>query len=214
MPVNFHNLNEIKASVAQYPESSLLVVSKNRSINDINEIYESGCILFGENRVQEAQNKFQNYSHLKEIELHLIGPLQTNKVAQALCLFDVIQSLDRTKLVQEIIKLKNKNLKFKTNKFYIQINIGNEEQKSGIPINEIKEFYKYCLDSDIKIEGLMCIPPNNEEPKPFFNKMLSIRDSLSENLLLSMGMSGDYKVALETGSNLIRVGSKIFTYND
>ena len=209
MPVNFQNLNEIKASLAHHHNSNLLVVSKNRNIDDIDAIYKSGSILFGENRVQEAQSKFQNYAHIDEIQLHLIGPLQTNKVTQALSLFNVIQTLDRKKLVEEIIKVKNKNLSIKTSEFYIQINIGNEEQKSGVPITEWK-IYHYCLNSNIKIEGLMCIPPNNMNPEPFFDKMLSIRNSLSSSLSLSMGMSSDYREALEKGSNLIRVGSKIF----
>ena len=210
MPVNFKNLNEIKASLAHYHNSNLLVVSKNRNIDDIDTIYKSGTILFGENRVQEAQSKFQNYDHLDDIQLHLIGPLQTNKVDQALSLFNVIQTLDRKKLVQAIIKEKNKNPSIKTSKFYIQINIGNEEQKSGVPITEVEKFYHYCLNSNIKVEGLMCIPPNNINPEPFFNRMLSIRDSLSSSLSLSMGMSSDYREALKMGSNLIRVGSKIF----
>ena len=210
MPVNFQNLNEIKASLAHHPNSNLLVVSKNRNIDDIDAIYKSGSILFGENRVQEAQSKFQNYAHIDEIQLHLIGPLQTNKVTQALSLFNVIQTLDRKKLVEEIIKVKNKNRSIKTSEFYIQINIGNEEQKSGVPITELEDLYNYCLNSNIKIEGLMCIPPNNMNPEPFFDKMLSIRNSLSSSLSLSMGMSSDYREALEKGSNLIRVGSKIF----
>ena len=210
MPVNFQNLNEIKASLAHHPNSNLLVVSKNRNIDDIDAIYKSGSILFGENRVQEAQSKFQNYAHIDEIQLHLIGPLQTNKVTQALSLFNVIQTLDRKKLVEEIIKVKNKNRSIKTSEFYIQINIGNEEQKSGVPITELEDLYNYCLNSNIKIEGLMCIPPNNMNPDPFFDKMLSIRNSLSSSLSLSMGMSSDYREALEKGSNLIRVGSKIF----
>lgn len=210
MPVNFQNLNEIKASLAHHPNSNLLVVSKNRNIDDIDAIYKSGSILFGENRVQEAQSKFQNYAHVDDIQLHLIGPLQTNKVTQALSLFNVIQTLDRKKLVEEIIKVKNKNRSIKTSDFYIQINIGNEEQKSGVPITEVEDFYYYCLNSNIKIEGIMCIPPNNINPEPFFDKMLSIRDSLSRSLSLSMGMSSDYREALKKGSNLIRVGSKIF----
>ena len=210
MPVNFQNLNEIKASLAHHPNSNLLVVSKNRNIDDIDAIYKSGSILFGENRVQEAQSKFQNYAHIDEIQLHLIGPLQTNKVTQALSLFNVIQTLDRKKLVEEIIKVKNKNRSIKTSEFYIQINIGNEEQKSGVPITELEDLYNYCLNSNIKIEGLMCIPPNNMNPDPFFDKMLSIRNSLSSSLSLSMGMSSDYREALKKESNLIRVGSKIF----
>tara|TARA_B100002019_G_C21163519_1_gene544567 strand:- start:223 stop:858 length:636 start_codon:yes stop_codon:yes gene_type:complete len=210
LPVNFQNLNEIKASLAHHPNSNLLVVSKNRNIDDIDAIYKSGSILFGENRVQEAQSKFQNYAHIDEIQLHLIGPLQTNKVTQALSLFNVIQTLDRKKLVEEIIKVKNKNRSIKTSEFYIQINIGNEEQKSGVPITELEDLYNYCLNSNIKIEGLMCIPPNNMNPEPFFDKMLSIRNSLSSSLSLSMGMSSDYREALKKESNLIRVGSKIF----
>lgn len=211
MAVNFKNLNEIQTFLENYPNSNLLIVSKNRSIEDIDQIYRLGLKLFGENKVQEASAKFKNYQHIDKIKLHLIGPLQSNKVAQALGLFDVIQSLDRKKIIQEILKEKKKNGNFKTKEFYIQLNIGKEKQKSGVSIEDIDSFYAYCLESQINIKGLMCIPPNNISPELFFDKMVIIRNKLDKKLLLSMGMSGDYIKALERGSDMIRVGSKIFS---
>lgn len=211
MAVNFKNLNEIQTFLENYPNSNLLIVSKKRSIEDIDQIYRLGLKLFGENKVQEASAKFKNYQHIDKIKLHLIGPLQSNKVAQALGLFDVIQSLDRKKIIQEILKEKKKNGNFKTKEFYIQLNIGKEKQKSGVSIEDIDSFYAYCLESQINIKGLMCIPPNNISPELFFDKMVIIRNKLDKKLLLSMGMSGDYIKALERGSDMIRVGSKIFS---
>ena len=211
MAVNFKNLNEIQTFLGNYPKSNLLIVSKNRSIEDIDQIYRLGLKHFGENKVQEAFAKFKNYQHIDKINLHLIGPLQSNKVAQALGLFDVIQSLDRKKIIQEILKEKKKNGNFKTKEFYIQLNIGMENQKSGVSLEDIDSFYAYCLESQINIKGLMCIPPNNISPEPFFDKMVIIRNKLDKKLLLSMGMSGDYIKALERGSDMIRVGSKIFS---
>ena len=210
MSVNIKNLTEIKSLLNNYPKSNLLVVSKNRSIEDVDQIYRYGQSLFGENRVQEAFLKFNNYPNIEKIKLHLIGPLQSNKVAQALNLFDVIQSIDRKKIVHEIVKERNKNPNIKTKEFYVQLNIGKEQQKSGVSPEEIESFYSYCLQSYVNIKGLMCIPPNHIAPEPFFDQMMMIRDKLDKKLLLSMGMSGDYKSALDRGSDMIRIGSKIF----
>ena len=210
MTVNIKIFNEIKSLLSNYKNSKLLVVSKNRSREDIERLMIDGANLFGENRVQEAKSKFTSELYEKyNYELHLIGPLQSNKTEDALKIFDTIQTIDRRKLVDTISKLKNK-IQFKTKSFYIQINIGEEEQKSGISLNELNNLYDYCLEKNLNIVGLMCITPLNSDVNFYFNKMLEIKDKLNNKLLLSMGMSDDYETALKCGSNMIRIGSKIF----
>ena len=194
-----------------YKNSKLLVVSKNRSREDIERLMIDGANLFGENRVQEAEAKFTSELYEKyNYELHLIGPLQSNKTEDALKIFDTIQTIDRYKLVDTISKFKNK-IQFKTKSFYIQINIGEEKQKSGISFTDLNNLYNYSLEKNLNIVGLMCIPPLNSDPDFYFNKMQEIKNKLNDKLLLSMGMSNDYEIALKCGSNLIRIGSKIFT---
>ena len=193
-----------------FDKSRLLIVTKNQSVDDIKELINSGFRLFGENRVQEAKLKFSSLNNFEEINLHLIGPLQTNKVKEALMLFDTIESIDRKKLIDEIFKLKNKDLKIRTNNFYIQINIGSEDQKFGVDKAEVFELYEYAISKDLNIEGFMCIPPNTSSPEKYFQEMHSIRDNLDKNLKLSMGMSNDYLLALKNNSNIVRIGSLIF----
>ena len=160
--------------------------------------------------MQDAYAKYsKKIINDKNIKLHLIGPLQTNKVKVALNLFDTIQTLDREKLVDEIVKEKKKN-KTITNNFYIQINIGKEKQKNGIDESQIEKFYEYCLSSKLNIIGFMCIPPNDENTQSYFSRMILIRDQIKPSLKLSMGMSNDYLIALKFKTNLIRIGSKIF----
>ena len=210
MTVNIKIFNEIKSLLSNYKNSKLLVVSKNRSREDIERLMIDGANLFGENRVQEAKSKFTSELYEKyNYELHLIGPLQSNKTEDALKIFDTIQTIDRRKLVDTISKLKNK-IQFKTKSFYIQINIGEEEQKSGIKLKELNNLYNYSLEKNLNIVGLMCIPPLNSDVNFYFNKMLETKDKLNNKLLLSMGMSDDYETALKCGSNMIRIGSKIF----
>ncbi len=210
MTVNFQSLNQIQLDISKIsPYTKLLIISKNRSIEDINKLIDLGHYSFGENKVQESQRKFSTHVQRKKIDLHLVGPLQTNKAKQALLIFDTIQSLDRYKLVDEILKIK-KNLTILTKEFYIQVNIGNEEQKSGVKINELKSFYSYCKSNDLNIVGIMCIPPNDDEPEKYFKLMIDLRDKTDKTLLLSMGMSNDYVKALDHQSNILRVGSKIF----
>ena len=193
-----------------YKLAKLLIVTKNQGLNDIRDLIDKGYNFFGENKVQEAKKKFQDMDDLFKIKLHLIGPLQTNKVKDALKLFNTIQSVDREKLVEEISKVTKKSDKIKTSSFYIQINIGSEDQKSGIDKFECKDFYQYALAKDLNIEGLMCIPPNAPNAHEYFREMNEIRININPNLKLSMGMSNDYKIALEHQSNLIRIGSLIF----
>ena len=188
---------------------NLIVVTKNKSIETILPIIKNGHLHFGENRVQEAKEKWipilKNY---KDIKLHLIGKLQSNKVKDAFFLFDFIHTLDSEKLAKKFSELElNSKRKIK---YFIQINIGNEAQKNGIEYVRAKNFINFCKnDLKLNIIGLMCIPPINLDPRPFFEKMqqLKINNNLND---LSMGMSSDYKEALNFGSTYIRIGSAIF----
>ena len=209
MTINYKNYSEIKSLLTNYKDTKLLIVSKNRSVTDIESLMKDGANLFGENRVQEAKSKFTNDLLKYNFKLHLIGPLQSNKAEDALTIFDTIQTIDRYKLIDTISKLKEKKT-FKTKSFYIQINIGEEKQKSGVLLNELENLYNYSLEKNLNIVGLMCIPPIDYDANFYFNKMREIKSKLNDKLLLSMGMSNDYLAALECGSNLIRVGSKIF----
>ena len=208
MTINLKKLSEINNKIKD-KNTKLLIVTKTRPVEEILQLINLGFCNFGENRVQEAQQKFTNIPSRMDISVSLIGPLQSNKVKQALKLFDVIQSLDRIKIVDEILKYKNENSK--TKNFYIQINIGKEDQKSGVMPNDFEDFYKYCIDKCLKINGIMCIPPEGKDPAPFFSEMKMIRDRIDKNLILSMGMSLDYEIALDHQSNEIRVGSLIFS---
>ena len=207
MTINYENLDKVLLSLDSYINARLLIVSKNRSVTDINELIDKGFKLFGENRVQEAKSKFSN---LDGLELHLIGPLQTNKVKDALQLFNVIQSIDRKKLIDEIIKSKSKLEDIKTTSYYIQVNIGLEKQKAGIDKLKVADLYEYACKNNLKIDGLMCIPPNTINPEPYFEEMINIKNTINKNLKLSMGMSNDYLIALKHNSSLIRIGSLIF----
>jgi len=207
--INISSLTAIKQDISKYNDVSFMAVTKNRSESDILDLYNHNILLFGENKVQEAKKKFSSLN-LKNISLHLIGPLQTNKVKDALNIFDCIQSIDREKLVVEILKNKKKLSQFKTSDYFIQINIGEEEQKSGVNIKDTKDFYNYCLESKLNVVGLMCIPPNSMNNDKYFNKMANIKNDINPKLKLSMGMSNDYTIALRCKSNLIRIGSKLF----
>jgi len=201
---------EIRSLVEKkYPLAKLMVVSKNRPASMIREAIQEGASLFGENKVQEAEKKFDELrKDFNDIELHLIGPLQTNKVKQAMKIFDVIQSVDREKLVKEISK--NHSELLRTQKFYLQINIGKEDQKSGVFPEQTKTLYDYAVGQGLNIVGLMCIPPNDKEPDTYFYQMIELKNSINPNLLLSMGMSGDYQSALKHQTNCIRIGSLFF----
>jgi pyridoxal phosphate enzyme (YggS family) len=190
-------------------KSNLIVVTKNQTLNSILPIIESGHIHFGENRVQEAKEKWASFlSNNKNIKLHLLGKLQSNKAKEAFALFDFIHTLDSIKLAKIFFELeKNSNKKIN---YFIQINIGNESQKSGIDQSLAKEFINFCkFELKLNIIGLMCIPPANLDPLSFFKKMQDI--NISNNLIeLSMGMSADYKEALSCKSTFVRIGSAIF----
>lgn len=204
------NYKAIKAEVDQLKgKQNLIVVTKNKSIETILPIVKSGHLHFGENRVQEAKKKWTSFlKNYSDIKLHLIGKLQSNKAKDAFGLFDFIHTLDSEKLAKKFSELElNSKRKIK---YFIQINIGNEVQKNGIEYSRSKDFINLCKnDLKLNIIGLMCIPPINLDPHPFFEKMqqLKIDNNLSE---LSMGMSSDYKQALNFGSTYIRIGSAIF----
>ena len=211
MKFNKKTFNKINNLITdKYPKANLMIVSKNRPTSCIREALNEGALLFGENKVQEAEAKFEELrKEFSNINLHLIGPLQTNKVKQALKIFDVIQSVDREKLVNEIEK--NLTTSTRINSFYIQVNIGREDQKSGVDPDSTKSFYDYAIHQGLNIIGLMCLPPNNEDPDFFFKSMIELRNKTNPDLLLSMGMSGDYLAALENETDLVRIGSKFFT---
>ena len=209
MTINFKALSEIDNKIKFFHNSELLIVTHNQSFDDILTLVQNNYNLFGENRVQEAQKKFENINN-SEVQLHLIGPLQSNKVKVALNIFNTIQTIDRKSLVDEIAKQKKKTESIKTNEFFIQVNIGAEKQKSGVAKDKTKELYEYALNSGLNITGLMCIPPNDKDCKIYFNEMYKVKELIKSNLKLSMGMSGDYITALECKSNMIRIGSLIF----
>lgn len=210
MTINFKALADLSEDIKNFNDQELLIVTKNQEVDDILILIEKNYKLFGENRVQEAQTKFKEINN-QTIRLHLIGPLQSNKVKIALGIFDVIQTIDRKSLIDEILKQKQKLKFIKTNEYFIQINIGSEIQKTGVKKNEVKELYDYAINSGLNIIGFMCIPPSEDDPEIYFNEMLSIKNKINSKLKLSMGMSNDYKIALKCHSNLIRVGSLIFS---
>ena len=162
--INQKNLDIIDNNIKSLsPNSKLIIVTKNQSKDDIQKLINLGYRRFAENRVQEAKSKYANLNLIDDLSLDLIGPLQSNKVQDALEQFDTIQTIDRKKLVDEIQKIISKKKKVKTKNFFIQINIGDESQKSGIHIRDFVDFYNYCSSSNLKISGIMCIPPFNKE---------------------------------------------------
>ena len=187
----------------------IIAVSKTFSIDKILPIINSGHIDFGENKVQEAVNKWETIkNNQNHINLHMIGKLQKNKVKYAVKLFDYIHSLDNIKLAEAIA---NEEIKQnKKMKIFIQINIGNENQKNGIIIDELNSFYDFCVNNlKLNIIGFMCIPPSDKDSSYYFNEMKIITNTFKMKEL-SMGMSGDYLKALTYGSTFLRIGSKIF----
>ena len=189
--------------------ATLVAVSKTFDADDIRPALESGQRVFGENRVQEAQSKWpQLKGEFKDVELHLIGPLQSNKAADAVALFDVIQTVDREKIAAALsAEMKKQG---RTPKLYVQVNTGLEEQKAGIDPRDTIAFVARCREvHELKIEGLMCIPPADENPGPHFALLRKLaRECCAEKL--SMGMSGDYETAIAFGATHVRVGSAIF----
>ena len=212
MSINYLNLEIINQDLLLHKQAQLLIVSKNQAIEDVRKLLLNGYELFGENRVQEAERKFTKnlLDEFPDLNLHLIGPLQSNKTKLALSIFHCIQSIDRKKLIDAIVRENKDRDLILTKEFYIQVNIGHEKQKAGVLPKDLFDLYEYSIKFNLNITGLMCIPPQVTNPEIFFEQMGNLKDKLNKNLKLSMGMSGDYKIALKNNSNLIRIGSKIF----
>ena len=200
--------NEIRLKVKENISPTIIAVTKTFKIEDIIPLIEHGHLHFGENKVQEANEKWSNVKvEYPNTKLHLIGGLQTNKVKLAVKIFDYIHSVDSEKLARKISEEQKKQSK--KIKIFIQVNLGEEKQKSGILKKNLKQFYEYCKKLDLDILGLMCIPPQNEDPKTFFKQLYSLNENLGLKDL-SMGMSSDYLIAVECSSSYLRIGSKIF----
>ena len=201
--------DQIKSKFGLVKNLKIIAVSKTFPMSEINPLIENGQIHFGENKVQEAIDKWSDIKKLNEnLKLHMIGKLQTNKVKYVVPLFDYIHSLDNIKLAEKIASeqiKKNRNLKI-----FIQVNIGNEPQKSGINTSDLKKFYEKCTQElNLNIIGLMCLPPQYGSAKNYFNEMVELKKTLNVEDL-SMGMSEDYLEAVACGATYIRIGSKIF----
>jgi PLP dependent protein len=198
----------IKSKVNHHKLPKIIAVSKTFPIENILPLIEHGHIHYGENKVQEALDKWSDIKKENDgIKLHLIGGLQRNKVKFALRLFDYIHSLDSEKLATKIADEQEKQ--GKRPKIFIQVNIGSEEQKSGINKEKLGDFYKFCKNLNLDIIGIMCIPPNDEKTMNYFDEMNKINQKLNFKEL-SMGMSRDYLQAIQNSATYIRVGSKIF----
>ena len=198
----------IKSKVNQGKIPKIIAVSKTFPIENILPLIEHGHLHYGENKVQEALDKWSDIKFKSNsIKLHLIGKLQTNKVKFALRIFDYIHSLDSEKLASKIADQQLKQEK--KPKIFIQVNIGNEDQKSGINKGRLSDFYKFCKNLNLDIIGTMCIPPNDGNLEKYFFEMNKINQELNFKEL-SMGMSGDYLEAIKNNATYVRVGSKIF----
>jgi len=204
------NYNVILNSIQSVSKKTeLIVVTKNQSIDNINLLINLNHFHFGENRVQEASLKWKNLISNSNLKLHLIGKLQSNKAKDAFAIFHYIHTLDNEKLAQIFANLEESSIK--KIKYFIQVNVGNEPQKSGISIDKAHQFVKYCMnDLKLNIVGLMCIPPAEGDPTQYFVSLaeLARANNLKE---LSMGMSNDYECAINNGATFVRVGSKIFS---
>jgi len=204
--------NELKSSSENDIHPKIIAVSKTFPLDNIQPLIDYGHYHFGENKVQEAVNKWTKIkAHNDNIKLHMIGKLQTNKVKYVVPLFDYVHSLDNIKLAEKI-SIEQRKI-YKNLKIFIQVNIGNESQKNGIEPDNLQAFYNKCVEElKLDIIGLMCIPPQNNTETYFINmQKLNKFLNLSE---LSMGMSADYLTAVKYGSTFVRVGSKIFGDRD
>ena len=207
--IHIEELVKSKETDLNKPKTSkIIAISKTFSLDKIMPLINHGHYDYGENKVQEALDKWTKIKAEKpKLKLHLVGKLQTNKVKFAVKLFDFIHSVDSKKLAKKIYDEQlNQNRKVK---LFIQVNIGNEEQKSGILKNDLNDFYHYCKDLNLNVIGLMCIPPFNSDPNPFFQELNDLNKNLNLEEL-SMGMSSDYLKAVENYSTYLRIGSAIF----
>jgi len=220
MHVNLNQLISIKKKIKEIinkkqlqSDSKIIVITKTFPMNKIMPLIENGHSHFGENKLQEAEFK---WSELKvqnnNLKLHMVGKLQSNKAKKAVQLFDYIHSLDNEKLALKLSFFENELSK--KNKLFIQVNLANEKQKSGILLNELNDFYNYCSkDLSLNIIGLMCLPPINLESRKYFKLLKNTANNL-KLYELSMGMSSDYEIAIEEGSTFLRLGTLIMGKRD
>ena len=208
--INIQNLIKSKLSDLKLLDRSpkIIAVSKTFKLDHINPLIDHGHIDFGENKVQEAVEKWTDIKKEKsELKIHLVGRLQTNKVKFALKVFDYIHSLDSKKLA---VKISEEQAKHKIKpKIFIQINIGDESQKGGIRVDELEEFYNYCVELELEIIGTMCLPPISDEPEKYFSRMNYLNKKLNFKES-SMGMSSDYLEAIQYNATYLRIGTSIF----
>ena len=205
----FDKINSNILSAKPLKPVNVIAVSKTFTLEHVRPLIEYGHDHFGENKVQEAAAKWTEVKNeYKNLKLHMIGKLQSNKAREAIKIFDYIHSLDNQKLADALAKQQT-NLNKKP-EYFIQVNIGNEIQKSGIPVSELDPFYNYCVNEiNLKIIGLMVIPPNDKNSEKYFKSINELSKSLGlENL--SMGMSADYMLAIKHESTFVRIGSSIF----
>ena len=201
-----NNLENIKNKLVNYPNAKIIAVSKTFNQEHIVPLLDYGHKDFGENKIQEALQKWPSLKEkYTDIKLHMIGKLQTNKVKFALKIFDYIHSLDSEKLANKIADEQQKHKK--KSKIFIQVNMGNEDQKSGIDKRNLNDFYKFCKNLNLDIIGTMCIPPNDGYTEKYFSEMSDINKELNCKEL-SMGMSADYLEAIKYNATYVRVGQK------
>ena len=202
-----NNFQNIKSSINN-SNVNIVAVTKTFTLDKIKPLIDFGHNHFGENKVQEARYKWLNVrQNNPNLQLHMVGKLQSNKAKDAVQLFDYVHSIDNEKLANAIAKYEN--LLGKKNKYFIQVNIGNESQKSGINISQLSDFYFFCKKISLNVIGLMCIPPNDKNSKKYFIELTKLNKSLNLNQI-SMGMSADFLDAVECGSTYVRIGSAIF----
>jgi pyridoxal phosphate enzyme (YggS family) len=204
--------DKIKTKIEKLPETDykpkIIAVSKTFQKPDILPLLDFGHLDFGENKVQEAKDKWiELKKKYEKINLHMLGKLQTNKVKNAVDIFDYIHSLDSLKLANKLANEIHKNKK--KIKIFIQINLGNELQKSGIKPSELRSFYENCISLKLDIVGTMCIPPDDQDPKPYFKELLKLNEKINLKEI-SMGMTNDYLDAIEYKATFLRIGTGIF----
>ena len=212
MSIIVQRFNKIKSNLSNVKTDrniKIVAISKTFPINHIQPLIEHGHNHFGENKVQEALSKWKEIKRVKpDIKLHMVGKLQSNKAKSALEIFDYIHSLDNQKLADVLSK--NQKILNKSINYFIQVNIGNENQKSGIPLKEVDAYYDYCTkENNMKVLGLMAIPPNDGNTEKYFKVLSELNSSLGLKEL-SMGMSSDYILAANFKSTYLRIGSSIF----
>ncbi len=206
---NFNKINSNIKNLNPKKPVNIVAVSKTFSLDHIKPLIDMGHLHYGENKVQEANAKWRDIKNVKtNLKLHMVGKLQSNKAKNAFEIFDFIHSLDNQKLADIFSKceaINNRKIKY-----FIQVNVGNEIQKSGVPIKEVDTFYSYCIkEKNLNVIGLMIIPPNDDNAKKYFKFIDEMNSSLGLNEI-SMGMSSDYLDAIHHNATYVRIGSSIF----